>query len=78
MNEKEVMEELAKYAHVAWSGWMKHIFRKSTINSDGTITIPKWAVDRWTRQSNIDYQDLPEEEKESDRKEAMRILEVLS
>jgi hypothetical protein len=45
---------------------------------DGTeyFIIPKWAVDRWTRQMNTPYADLSEEEKESDRREGDKFLEL--
>lgn len=73
-----VRECLSEYAHEAWSGWMKYMFEKATMNTDGTVTIPKWAVDRWTRQMNLSYVDLPEEEKESDRAEADRMLSIFN
>lgn len=71
-----VRECLSEYAHEAWSGWMKYMFEKSTVNPDGTITIPRWAVERWTRQMNLSYIELSEEEKESDRDEADRMLSI--
>jgi hypothetical protein len=71
------IEALAKLAHEQWSGWMLYLFEKSEGNPDGSVTIPKWAVDRWMRQMQTDYKDLPEEEKESDRKEALRVLEII-
>lgn len=70
-------EELADYAHEAWSGWMKYLFEKSVEEPDGTVTIPAWAVKRWRRQATTIYKDLPEEEKESDREEADRMLEIV-
>jgi len=73
-----MFEEIAEQAHISWSGWMKYLFDKSEKNSDGTVTIPKWAVDRWERQLATDYKELSEGEKESDRNEAhpyMRIIE---
>lgn len=71
-------ENLAKYAHDAWSGWMRYLFEKSVSNNNGTITIPKWAVTRWQRQANTPYAQLPENEKESDRSEADSIIDVLN
>ena len=71
-------EKLADYAHEAWSGWMKYLFEKSTKNDDGTITIPKWAVDRWTMQVNTKYQDLPENMKKSDREEADKMISIFN
>jgi len=77
MPEYWMIEKLAEYAHKAWSGWMQYLFEKSTENEDGTVTIPKWAVDRWKRQANTDYKDLPESEKVSDREEARKIMDTL-
>ncbi|KKK76223.1 hypothetical protein LCGC14_2865830 [marine sediment metagenome] len=71
-------EQLANYAHSAWSGWMRYLFEKSTLNDDGTVTIPKWAVERWMKQSKTDYVELPEGEKESDREEADRMIAIFT
>ena len=72
-----IKEKLAEYAHIAWSGWMVYLFEKSTINPDGTVTIPKWAVSRWTRQANTPYKELLEDEKGSDRDEANKMLRIV-
>jgi hypothetical protein len=77
MQEIELQEALAQYAHDAWSGWMKYMFQKGTLNDDGTYTMPSWAVERWTRQMKLSYYELPESEKESDRDEAKRMIEIL-
>jgi len=71
-------ERIAEQAHVSWSGWMEHLFRKSTLNSDGTVTIPSWAVERWRRQVATPYAALSEEEKGSDRDEADAYLGIFS
>ncbi len=73
---EETREKLAEYAHVAWSGWMIYLFEKSLEVGDGCVEIPKWAVERWTRQATTEYRDLPEEEKESDRTEAGRMISI--
>ena len=73
----DVREQLADYAHDAWSGWMKYLFSKCHVNQDGSVTVPAWAVERWTRQMNTPYAELPEGEKESDRKEADRMLRIV-
>lgn len=71
-----VREQLADLAHQQWSGWMDYLFSKCIINSDGTATIPKWAVDRWKRQVETPYSALSVEEQDSDRKEADRLMQV--
>ncbi len=77
MENKELIEQLANLAHQQWSGWMEYLFSKCTQNIDGSATIPKWAVERWRRQAETKYIDLPEEEKESDREEAKKVLHEL-
>jgi len=72
-----VREQLAYYAHDAWSGWMKYMFKKMKINDDGTATMPKWAVDRWTFQMKKTYNELPDDMKESDRQEADRMITII-
>jgi site-specific DNA-adenine methylase len=69
----DLREPLAAYAHDVWSRWMKHLFSRT---DDGAIT-PEDA-ERWKRQMATPYADLTEEKKESDRKEADRMLAVMS
>ncbi len=71
-------ERLAQFAHSQWSRWMKHLFSKGTLNKDGSWTMPKWAVDRWMLQMHTPYNDLSNQEKDSDRKEADGMLEVIA
>ena len=69
-------DELADYAHVAWSSWMEYLFRQSILNIDGTVTIPKQLVDNWKRQCETVYKDLSEDEKNLDRHEADGMLKI--
>ena len=77
MKNDDMIELLADFEHDRWSRWQKYLFSKCIVNSDGTLTIPKEFVDRWTRQMNTNYKNLPEEEKNSDRREARRIIECI-
>lgn len=77
-------EKLAALCHKQWSGWMDHLFSKSipykpgeVQAEEGAVIIPKWAVDRWKRQSAISYELLSGQEQDSDRKEADRFLKIL-
>jgi hypothetical protein len=74
----ELRERFAALAHEQWSGWMQYLFSKGALNEDGTWTMPAWAVERWSRQMNTPYTDLPETEKASDRAEADKVLALFS
>jgi len=77
----EKREEIAELTHSQWSGWMEYMFSKcidykaGTIQAeDGALIIPKWAVDRWKKQTNTPYCDLSEVEQDSDRTEADKFI----
>jgi len=69
-------EALAAYAHEAWAGWLKYMFREGLI-VDGKLVLPPDSTKRWLRQMSTEYKDLPEDEKRSDRAEADRILDIV-
>ena len=73
----DLREKLAAIEHEQWAGWMKYLFEKSIEIGDGRVEIPALFVARWKRQMNIFYVDLPENEKESDRAEADKVLRVI-
>jgi hypothetical protein len=77
MNRDALREALANLAHQQWSGWMWYLFQNAAFNDDGTVTIPEAFADRWKRQARMSYRELSEQEKDSDRKEADTVLELL-
>jgi hypothetical protein len=80
VDNDDLIEKLAAYAHDAWAGWMRYQFEKSTPgwgDQSGTYTIPRGLVERWNRQMNTPYAGLPPDEKESDRDEARKILAII-
>lgn len=74
----DLIEELAAIEHERWSDWQRYLHSKCSVNGDGTLTIPEWAVTNWTRQVNTPYADLTEQEKESDREQVRRYLHLVS
>lgn len=80
-------EKIAELAHDVWAEWMKYMFSKcheetsdselhskDLFNRTGNLIIPKELVDRWKRQMNTPYQELPENEKKSDQLLAERYI----
>ena len=78
MNSDKRREQLADQIHEAWARWMRHVFKLSRQNADGSATIPAESVQRWKLQIDTTYSELSESEKDSDRCEADRILRLLS
>lgn len=81
MNDKDedvLRETLAKAAHESWSGWMRYLFEHDETKylPSGGLVIENELNSRWKRQMNTPYEELSEEEKESDRKEADRYLSI--
>ena len=70
----DFIEKGADLEHNRWARWQKYLFSKCTKNEDGTLTIPRWAVERWSREIDTPYSELSEEQKESDRKEVRKYL----
>ena len=72
-----LIDALADLSHQQWSGWWLYAFSKGTVNDQGELIFPAWAVARWTRQMKTPYADLSEDEKKSDRVEAEKIITLL-
>jgi hypothetical protein len=74
---ERVREHLAAYAHAAWGGWMRYMFSLGVTNEDGSFTIAPGHVQRWHRQMNTLYADLPPNEQWSDQLEADKMLALM-
>ena len=81
VNEEKIdialLERFAEVAHISWAGWMTYLFSKCLITESGEAIIPEWAVTRWQRQLNTSYDDLSEDEKRSDRVEALYYIRAI-
>lgn len=74
LGRPELLENLAATEHERWSGWMKYQAEKTgkTHPVSGEV-----YEDRWKRQSQTAYAQLPEAERESDRIEARKTLAII-
>ena len=67
-------DKVAEMCHISWAGWMKYLFSKSKRLPFGYVLIPPWAVERWTRQMNTRFDELPQSEQKSDYTEAEKYI----
>jgi len=77
MRENKLVEKIAEQSHKSWSRWMKYLFENGFMDFDGGFTINSFSVEKWITKMNIPYEMLSEQEKESDRFEAEKYLEIL-
>jgi predicted RNase H-like nuclease len=68
MNYKDNLEKLAELEHTQWQSWMKYMLRNLTPEN----------IEKWKRQIKTPYKELTELEKESDRKWAQKVLDLLN
>lgn len=78
----ELRENIADIQHEIWSHWMKYQFSQCQPDTTGLyrgcLIIPAEKVERWTKQMNTPYSELTEQEKESDRHQADKVLQVVT
>ncbi len=71
---RDVRERLADVQHAIWAHWMRYQFSVCQRNEDGSMTIPADKAERWMRQMETSYADLTEQERESDREQADKVI----
>ena len=69
-----VIEQISDTQHEIWSHWMKYLFSQCTYTDNGDAVIPSHLVERWKRQMETPYSQLTQQEKQSDRNQAMKVL----
>lgn len=67
-------EKVAELCHDVWAHWTEY-FVNNVVDVDGT-SIAQDNLCRWSRQIELNFEDLSEEEKESDRRIADRYLDL--
>lgn len=77
LRSPQLMERLAAIEHDRWAHWQQYMHSRCTVGPDGSLTIPAELVERWSVQMSTPYEELPEEQRESDREQVRRYLPVL-
>lgn len=77
MNETELIEALAGLEHARWSHWQNYLHSRCQRLPDGSLVLPPDLVSRWDRQIELGYEELSDEEKESDREQVRKALPLI-
>jgi ribosomal protein L33 len=85
--EEEFIEKGAYLEHERWSKWQSYFFSKCSVKPQSQVNgmddryiylaLPKDLYERWVRQTNTNYTELTEQEKESDRLEVRKYVPLL-
>jgi hypothetical protein len=74
LDSPELLETLASVEHDRWAGWMEYQERRK---GDIHPVTGERFTERWTRQAQTPYSLFPENERESDRVEVRKTLDVI-
>lgn len=78
IDEMEKVEIVAAECHKQWSGWTEHLLSKHNELPSGNLVLGAEWKHRWMKQVNTPYAELSGDEKDSDRREARKILAALA
>lgn len=73
----DLREKIAALQHEQWTGWMEYLFSKCQRGTSGRLIMPIEVEERWRRQIATPYAELPENERDSDRVEADKVIATL-
>ncbi|WP_261330019.1 hypothetical protein [Rhizobium leguminosarum] len=76
-NIDELVEELAAIEHQRWAHWQQYMHSEAARQPDGSLVIPADLVERWERQLKTSYDQLPDDERKSDREQVMKYLPLI-
>ncbi|MGN0934898.1 hypothetical protein [Acinetobacter amyesii] len=76
------INQLASIQHEIWAHWQSYLHSQCIKNEDGSLKIPAELVKHWESQIDTNYEDLSEEEKNSDLDQVLKfkstVLAMLS
>ena len=73
-----LVEQLAALEHERWAHWQRYMHSKCQRLADGSLVIPVDLVARWEQQISTSYENLSEQEKESDREQVRRYFPIIA
>lgn len=72
-----ILDDLAAVEHDRWAHWQDYMHSKGTLQTDGSLVLPRELVERWQSQMTTKFAQLSEAEKESDREQVRHYLPLI-
>lgn len=76
-SDRALHESLAAIEHERWGHWQRYLHQQCLRQPDGSLVIPAGTVARWELQITTPYEQLSEQEKDSDREQVARYWPLL-
>jgi hypothetical protein len=73
-----LFEKLAAIEHSRWAHWQRYVHSKGVRMTDGSLMLPPGLVAQWDRQIATTYENLDDQEKDSDREQVQKYLPLIS
>ena len=73
-----LIEKLATIEHRRWAHWQQYVHSKGQMQPDGSLLLPAHLISQWERQIVTPYDELSDDEQESDREQVRRYLPAIA
>ncbi|WP_026116244.1 hypothetical protein [Nocardiopsis valliformis] len=74
LESDRMIHRLASIEHERWAHWQRYVHERCERREDSSLVIPAELAKRWEKQIKTQYEDLTDEEQESDREQVRRYL----
>jgi len=79
LQDPALLEALASVEHERWAHWQRYMHEQCVPGQEaGTLVIPAELVTRWARQFRTPYEELPEDERTSDKEQVLEYLKTIN
>jgi hypothetical protein len=72
-----LQDQLATAEHERWAHWQSYMHDHGQRHPDGSLTLPAHLVAQWDGQIKRPFDELTEQEKDSDREQVDRYLPLI-
>jgi hypothetical protein len=73
-----LIEKLVAIEHERWSHWQRYVHAKGVRQRDGSLLLPAEVVTHWETQISKKYEELNDQEKESDREQVRKYMPIVA
>jgi len=74
---EQAIQRLAAIEHERWAHWQRYVHDQCESKEDGSLVIPAELVARWEAQIKTPYNELTDDEQQSDREQVARYLPAI-